>query len=88
MTWLIISAIVQLEQRKRDKRNEEKLASEKYTEIESKLQDGKNAAVLVSVSKVDELRKAYPSYFLDTKEFTGNIDKICKNCLDWNLLSN
>ena len=70
------------------KRNEEKLASEKYTEIESKLQDGKNAAVLVSVSKVDELRKAYPSYFLDTKEFTGNIDKICKNCLDWNLLSN
>ena len=70
------------------KRNEEKLASEKYTDIESHLQDGKNAAVLVSVSKVDELRKAYPSYFLDTKEFTGNVDKICQNCLDWNLLSN
>lgn len=70
------------------KRNEEKLASEEYTDIESHLQDGKNAAVLVSVSKVDELRKAYPSYFLDTKEFTGNVDKICQNCLDWNLLSN
>lgn len=26
------------------------------------------------------LRNAYPSYFLDTKEFTENIDGICYNC--------
>lgn len=69
------------------KKNEEKLASEKYTELESHLQDDKNAAVLVAVSKIEELRQAYPSYFLDTKEFTSNIDKICQNCIDWNLLS-
>lgn len=70
------------------KKDEEELASEKYTELESHLQDDKNAAVLVSVSKVEELRQAYPSYFLDTKEFTGNVDRICQNCLDWNLLAN
>lgn len=70
------------------KKDEECLASEKYAETESYLKDNKNAAVLVSVSKVDELRQAYPSYFLDTKEFTGNIDKICQNCIDWNFLSN
>lgn len=70
------------------KKDEEGLASEKYTELEGHLKDDKNAAVLVSVSKVEELRQAYPSYFLDTKEFTGNIDKICQNCIDWNLLSN
>lgn len=64
------------------------MASEKYTELEGHLKDDKNAAVLVSVSKVEELRQAYPSYFLDTKEFTGNIDKICQNCIDWKLLSN
>lgn len=70
------------------KKNEEELASEKYTELEKHLKDNKNAAVLVSVNKVAELREAYPSYFLDTKEFTANIDKICQNCIDWNLLSN
>ena len=70
------------------KKDEERLASEKYTELESYLQDDRNAAVLVSVNKVEELRQAYPSYFLDTKEFTGNIDQICQNCIDWNLLSN
>lgn len=69
------------------KKNEEERASMEYTELESHLQDDKNAAVLVAVSKIEELRQAYPSYFLDTKEFTSNIDKICQNCIDWNLLS-
>lgn len=67
-------------------KEEESLASVKYTKLEEDLQEGKNAAVLVSVNKVKELRKAYPSYFLDTKEFTNNIDKICHNCEFWNLV--
>lgn len=65
---------------------EEGLASQQYSITEANLQDGKNAAVLVSVNKVKELRNAYPSYFLDTKEFTNNIDKICQNCKTWKLV--
>lgn len=61
-------------------KDEEAIASTKYSSLEETLQDGKNAAVLVSVNKVKELRNAYPSYFLDTKEFTENIDRICSNC--------
>lgn len=67
-------------------KKEESIASNEYAKLEEGLQDGKNAAVLVSVNKMKELRKAYPSYFLDTKEFTNNIDKICHNCELWNLL--
>ena len=67
-------------------KEEESTASIEYSKLEEGLQDGKNAAVLVSVNNVKELRKAYPSYFLDTKEFTNNIDKICYNCEVWNLL--
>ena len=67
-------------------KDEESLASTKYSELEGTLQDGKNAAVLVSVNKVKELRDAYPSYFLDTKEFTNNVERICSNCELWNLV--
>lgn len=67
-------------------KDQESIASNEYAKLEEGLQDGKNAAVLVSVNKVKELRKAYPSYFLDTKEFTNNIDKICHNCEVRNLL--
>ena len=67
-------------------KDKESIASNEYAKLEEGLQDGKNAAVLVSVNKVKELRKAYPSYFLDTEEFTKNIDKICHNCETRNLL--
>lgn len=67
-------------------KEEEVLASSAYSNLEGSLQDGKNAAVLVSVNKVKELINAYPSYFLDTKEFTQNVDKICDNCEQWNLV--
>lgn len=67
-------------------KEEEFVASKQYVQIEKSLEDGKNAAVLVSVNKVKELRDAYPSYFLDTNEFTANVDKICKNCESWNLV--
>ena len=67
-------------------KDEETLASERYSQIEDTLQDGKNAAVLVSVNKVKELRMAYPSSFWATTEFTDNIDKICNNCISWRLV--
>lgn len=67
-------------------KDEEAVASTRYSQLEGTLQDGKNAAVLVSVNKVKELRNAYPSYFLDTKEFTNNVDRICNNCEHWKLV--
>lgn len=67
-------------------KEEEGIASSVYSNLEGSLQDGKNAAVLVSVNKVKELRNAYPSYFLDTKEFTNNVDKICENCEQWKMV--
>ena len=69
-------------------KEEETNASVKYSELEGTLQDGKNAAVLVSVNNVKALIKAYPSYFLDTTEFTKNIEKICRNCEKWGLVNN
>lgn len=67
-------------------KDEESVASTRYSQLEGTLQDGKNAAVLVSVNKMKELRNAYPSYFLDTKEFTNNVDRICRNCEYWKLV--
>lgn len=64
-------------------KEEETSASNLYVKLEKDLENGKNAAVLVSVNEVNELIEAYPSYFLDTEEFTSNIDKICLNCKNW-----
>lgn len=50
-------------------------ANELYNKIETKINDKDNAAVLVSVSSIKELRDAYPSYFLDMEDFNGNIRK-------------
>lgn len=65
--------------------DEEAAASSLYSEIEQKVVDKKNAVVFVSVSKLKELRDAYPSYFFDTTEFFAAIDKISENCklLGW-----
>jgi putative GTP pyrophosphokinase len=46
------------------------LASEKYAEVELAISNGAPMhAVLVSAGSLENLRRAYPSYFLDTKEF-------------------
>ncbi len=52
-------------------------ANKKYTEIESKIIDGEQLqAVLVSTVSIESLRRAYPNYFLDTKEFIRQLERI------------
>ena len=38
------------------------------------------AVILVSIEKMQELREAYPSYFLDTKEFLLALDAFNASC--------
>jgi putative GTP pyrophosphokinase len=48
-----------------------------YTNIEKEINNGAPLqAVLVSTSSIDSLRKAYPSYFLDTQEFLEKLNLI------------
>lgn len=61
----------------KDRENE---LSEKYAELEKNIEDSKNAVVLVSVSDINDLRSAYPSYFLDTAEFIIALETVSNNC--------
>jgi putative GTP pyrophosphokinase len=48
-----------------------------YAEIEKKIAEGeKMQAVLVRTGPIEELRRAYPNYFLDTKEFAESLGQI------------
>jgi len=48
-----------------------------YTNIEKEINKGAPIqAVLVSTNSIDSLRKAYPSYFLDTQEFLNKLNLI------------
>lgn len=48
-----------------------------YTNIEKEITKGADIqAVLVSTGSIESLKKAYPSYFLDTREFLGILDNI------------
>jgi len=60
------------------KGSETERANKEYTLAEKGLTDTDAATqvVLVSVSSVSSLRKAYPNYFLDTKEFLGEVTKV------------
>lgn len=49
-------------------------------EIEKNIEDTKNAVVLVLADSLKSLKKAYPSYFLDTSEFLSELDKINEEC--------
>lgn len=62
------------------KKNQYHLATDEYLEMEKKIEDKKNAVVLVSASSFKSLQKAYPSYFLDTTEFIKALEMIIKNC--------
>lgn len=54
-------------------------ASKEYLNEEERITDlNKTQVVLVSSNSLDNLRKAYPSYFLDTKEFVRILDDIIK----------
>lgn len=54
-------------------------ASAMFTQTEQNL-SGDEAVILVSIEKMQELREAYPSYFLDTKEFLLALDAFNASC--------
>ncbi|MCZ8227919.1 RelA/SpoT domain-containing protein [Flavobacterium sp.] len=58
------------------------IASQDYLEIEKTIDTNNNAVVLVSSGSIKSLKKAYPSYFLDTSEFITALEKIIENCKD------
>jgi len=68
-----------------DKRDYE-LATKRYLEIEKQIDNNKSAVVLVSALSFKDLKKAYPSYFLDTSEFLSALEKINLNCISLNLI--
>lgn len=57
-------------------------ASDDYLTIEKSINPSENAVVLVSADTIKSLKKAYPSYFLDTSEFITALEKIIENCKD------
>lgn len=64
------------------KENEEG-ASALYSRLEKNFDNNRNAVVLVSVPKMQQLQEAYPSYFLNTKVFLNAVDTMMKNCEKW-----
>jgi len=58
-------------------------ASTLYASLEKQIEESKNAVVLVSVPKIQQLQEAYPSYFLDTNEFLRTMDIMLNNCKRW-----
>ena len=61
-------------------KEKEQEASVAYSNLEKKVDEKKEAVVLVSVPKIQELQAAYPSYFLDTKIFIRNIETMLELC--------
>lgn len=53
---------------------EQEKASQYYNELERKIENHKNAVILVSVDGLKDLREAYPSYFIDTTEFLEKVE--------------
>ncbi len=64
------------------KENEED-ASALYSRLEKSFDYNRNAVVLVSVPKMQQLQEAYPSYFLNTEVFLSAVDTMMKNCEKW-----
>lgn len=51
-----------------------------YAALEKKVEEGNNwEVVLVSLSDVRDIKKAYPNYFLDTTRFVREIEKIIQS---------
>lgn len=55
------------------------IASEEYAKLERAIQQGDAAqAVLVSAGSVDNLKRAYPNFFLDTRSFITQLNRIAQ----------
>ena len=59
--------------------DEENEAAKQFTITEQSLNENE-AVILVSIEKMKELREAYPSYFLDTKEFMLALKEFNESC--------
>lgn len=66
--------------------DKEEQANDHYARLERASKEDLNAVVLVSVPRMRELQKAYPSYFLDTKDFLTALDTMKDNCKKWGLV--
>jgi putative GTP pyrophosphokinase len=52
-------------------------ATERYAEVERRIHDGDpSQAVLVSAGSIETLKRAYPNYFLDTREFIRQLGRL------------
>lgn len=65
------------------KKNESQEANKRYIEAEQEIEKGSAVrVVLVSVSSIASLQRAYPNYFLDTDEFLREVTAITKHKQD------
>ena len=55
-------------------------ATSYYSEVEKSVNDENSAVVLVSVSDMKELKEAYPSYFLDSRDFIKSLAEFNETC--------
>jgi hypothetical protein len=61
------------------KKSDSKAAGDRYLAIEERIADGsEEEAVLVSVDSIASLKRAYPNYFLDTKAFASEVERVIK----------
>lgn len=58
---------------------EDAVASETFTKMEQSITSDE-AALMVSMKKIEEIQEAYPSYFLDTGKFIHVLDGFERNC--------
>jgi putative GTP pyrophosphokinase len=63
-----------------------KYATSEYLKLEKSIEPLDSAVVLVAANSIKSLKKAYPSYFLDTSEFIEALERVNKNCKMLNLV--
>ncbi|GJE17353.1 RelA/SpoT domain-containing protein [Methylobacterium marchantiae] len=64
---------------RRFKAKESSEANRQYTKLESQIQEtSRRQVVLVSVTDINALKRAYPNYFLDTALFSRLVEKVLK----------
>lgn len=65
------------------KKSQEEFANSEYSRMEERMLKNKEDRdiVLVSADTTKELRKAYPNYFLDTKEFVNKLNEFFKEAV-------
>ena len=60
-------------------------ASRDYAMTEKEIEDGAaSQAVLVAAASIDQLRRAYPNYFLDTRDFLNLLSGFTERSVDSN----